>query len=247
MPLPAKPNIEQVLQEFLADQKRRLKPATFSKYDSVIDLFISHLNGYAHGLSEAESALFEKHFNAGGDEHREFCQLFGSEKIVENFREFLGYFMVRKVMAGEELKRAAGTVTKKLSEWLLEKGYISLEAAAEAAQEGATTVRNLPRAERAARILERDADRTPSPNSLDDEDYLDFDHFTIARVKPGELWLDTFTDDKELIGPIPVPEAATALLQPGWNISCSLGRVRRQWRLLEMGNVYPTISVCDRA
>jgi hypothetical protein len=32
---------------------------------------------------------------------------------------------------------------------------------------------------------------------------------------------------------------AAALLRTGWNISCSFGRIRGQWRFLEMGNVYP--------
>ncbi|HEY7319233.1 MAG TPA: hypothetical protein VIE89_16835 [Candidatus Binatia bacterium] len=241
LPVPANPNIEQVLQEFLAEQKIRLKPATFSNYESVIDLFRSHLNGYAYdGLSRAEAALFEKHYNAKGKEHREFCEIFGPDKIVDGFSGFLGYFMVRKVLAGEELKRAAGTVTKKLSKWLAEKGYTSRKVALEGFEEGAAAARNLPRAERAARLLYDAANRvTVDPNTLSDEDYQDFDHYTIVKIEPGELWMESFTGGGELIGPVRVPEKATALLRAGWNISCSLGRTRGQWRLLEMGNVYP--------
>ncbi len=42
-----------------------------------------HLNSYAYeGLLEAESALFAKYFNAEGKDHREFCELFGPEKII---------------------------------------------------------------------------------------------------------------------------------------------------------------------
>ena len=43
---------------------------------------------------------------------------------MENLGEFLGYFMVRKVVAGQELLRAAGTVTKKLARWLHDQGFI---------------------------------------------------------------------------------------------------------------------------
>lgn len=241
LPVPANPNIEQVLHEFLADQKHRLKPRTFSNYESVIDLFRSHVNGYAHdGLSRAESVLFEKHYNAKGKEHREFCEIFGPDKIVDSFSGFLGYFMVRKVLAGEDLKRAAGTVTKKLSKWLAEKGYTSQEVALEGSEEGGAAARNLPRAERAARILYDAANRvTLDPNTLSDEDYQDFDHYTIVKIQPGKLWVESFTGGEELIGPVLVPENATALLRAGWNISCSLGQTRGQWRLLEMGNVYP--------
>jgi hypothetical protein len=242
LPRPANPNIDQILQEFLAEQKRQLKHVAFSKYESVIDLFRSHLNGYAYeGLSSAESALFERHYNAKGEDHREFCELFGPDKIVENFRGFLGYFMIRKVIAGQDLKRAAGTVTKKLSKWLAEKGYVSQETAQEGAEEGAGAARDLPKAERAGQILFDAADKVGvDANSLNDKDYLDFDHYTIARIEPGKLWIEIFTGGREqTLGPVPVPDKATALLRTGWDISCSLGRIRGQWRIIEMGNVYP--------
>ena len=41
--------------------------------------------------------------------------IFGPEKIPGNVAEFLDYFMVRKVMCGKDLMRAAGTVMKKLA------------------------------------------------------------------------------------------------------------------------------------
>ncbi|MGH8674712.1 MAG: hypothetical protein ACREVG_10410, partial [Burkholderiales bacterium] len=116
---PADPSISRVLEEFLAEQRARLAPRTLAKYEDVLDLLRSHLNGYAYeSLSKAEAALFDRHFNAQGEEHREFCQLFGPDKIVEQLGSFLGYFMIRKVMAGQDLKRAAGSVTKRLSKWL---------------------------------------------------------------------------------------------------------------------------------
>ena len=242
LPRPANPNIDQIFQEFLVDQKNELKRAAFSKYESVIDLFRSYLNSYAYeGLSGAESALFERHYNANGEDHREFCQLFGANKIVENFRGFLGYFMIRKVLAGQDLKRAAGTVVTNLSKWLAEKGYIPQEAAREGAEEGAGASRDLPKAERAAQILFDAADKMAVDlAALNDEDYLDFDHYTVARIEPGKLWIEIFAGGREqILGPIPVPDKATALLRTGWDISCSLGRIRGQWRIIEIGNVYP--------
>ena len=250
---PASPTIEQVLEEFLAEQRERLKPRTFSNYDDVIDLLQHHLNGYGHeGLSKAERALFEKHFCAEGDAHREFCQLFGPEKIPENLGSFLGYFMIRKVMAGADFKRAAGTVTKRLSKWLMTKGYISAEAGQEGAERAADATKDLPNAERAAQFL-RDAARrlvfgpggilNPAidPNDLEDDDYMEFDHYPIAKVEPGRLWLEIpESDEDSALGPIPVPRQATALLRPGWEISCALGRIKGKWRIVEMANVYPS-------
>lgn len=242
VPRPANPNIEELLQEFLADQKRRLKPATFADYESVIALFRSYLNSYAYeGLSRAESALFEQHDNAKGKEHREFCRLFWPDKIVENFGGFLGYFMIRKVLGGADLKRAAGTVTKKLAQWLENNRYVPTAVAREGAQEGTAAARDLPRADRAAQLLFEAANHAAvNPNALSEKDYQDFDHYTIVRIEPGRLWMKPFTGGAaQPIGPISVPEKATALLRAGWDLSCSLGRVRGQWRIIEMGNVYP--------
>lgn len=239
---PADPSISRVLEEFLEDQRGRLAPRTLAKYEDVLDLLRSHLNGYAHeSLSRAEAALFDRHFNAEGEEHREFCQLFGPEKIVEQLGSFLGYFMIRKVMAGEDFRRAAGSVTKKLSKWLAAKGYVSEETGREAAGIGAAAARNLPRAERAAQILRDAVDRLGIDSTeLAEEDHREFDHFTIARVEPGRLWIEVQDRRKRRsYGPIPVPAPATKLLREGWELSCALGRVRGTWRIVEMANVYP--------
>ena len=238
---PARPTIEQVCEEFFVEQRKRLTSRTLAKYRGVLDLLRHHLNGYAYqGLSKAESALFDRYYNAEGDK-REFCQLFGPEKIVENLGGFLGYFMIRKVSASADLKRAAGVVTKKLSRWLAAKGYIAEQHAREGADQATEAARDLPNAERAAQILyDAAAHLGVNPNDLSDEHYLEFDHFTIAKVEAGKLWLEVFEGaETRSYGPIPVSAAATKLLRKGWDVSCSLGRVRRIWRIVEVANVYP--------
>ena len=118
------PTIAAVLAEFLDEQQQRLSPKTFAQYQDVVELLQHSLNGYAYlTLSGLDAKRFDQRFNAPGDAHREFCELFGPEHILPNVGEFLGYFMVRKVIAGPALLRAAGTVTKKLAAWLAEKGY----------------------------------------------------------------------------------------------------------------------------
>lgn len=239
---PADPTIDQVFEEFLAEQRKRLAPKTVTRYGDVLSLLRHHLNGYAHEtLSTAESALFDRHYNAEGDDHRDFCDLFGPDKIIGSLGSFLGYFMIRKVMAGQDLKRAAGTVTKKLSKWLAAKGYISEEEAQAGADEGTEAARDLPKAERAAQILvDAVEDLAIDPNALADEDYLEFDHFTIGKIEPGKLWLEDFEGgESQLYGPVPVPNSATKLLRKGWDISCSLGRVRGKWRIVDVASVYP--------
>ncbi|MBZ0143129.1 MAG: hypothetical protein K8F56_06080 [Rhodocyclaceae bacterium] len=239
---PAELTIAQVLDEYLAEQRARLQPHALRRYADVLHLLRGHLDGYAYeSLSKPEAALFERRFNAEGDEHREYCELFGPEKIPENLGGFLGYFMIRKVMAGPDLLRAAGTVTKKLSSWLAEKGYITREGAHEARERGTAAARDLPRANRAARILHEDAEQLDvDVTLLDERSHFEFDHFTIARLEPGRLWFEVWgAGETSELGPIRVPKTATALLLPGWSISCAVARVRSTWRLLEVANVYP--------
>ncbi len=149
--------------------------------------------------------------------------------------------LFRKVVAGKDLKRTAGTVTKKLSKWLAAKGYISEENGREGRERGSEAARDLPTAERAAQILRDAVDRLGiDPADLAEDDCVEFDHFTIARLEPGRLWLDVREGGKRRPrGPIPIPKSATKLLREGWEVSCSLGRVRGAWRIVEVANVYP--------
>lgn len=235
--------IEEVLDEFLSDQEKRLKPKTASGYRDVTQLLKDYMNSYAYqSLSDAESALFDRYHNAVGNEHRDFCQLFGAEKILGELGGFLGYFITSKVIAGGDFKRLCGTVTKRLSKWLAEKGYISDEDAQMGEEEGAQAARNLPKAEKAADILYRTAESVVfNPDRLDDDDYYEFDHFTIEKIEPGRLWLQVFNAKGKIValGPIAVPKEATELLQEGWDVSCAIARIRGKWRIVEFANVYP--------
>lgn len=243
LPGVADPLIDRVLGQFLEEQRQRLAPRTFRKYEDVVYLLRDCLNGYAYeGLSRKESALFERHHNAGGDAHREFCQIFGPEKILDELDHFLGYFMIRKVAAGEDFLRAAGTVTRKLTKWLVANEFVAEDRAQEVVEDVAATARDAPRAVRAARLLADAADRLDvDPTNLADDDYHDFDHYTIVKIKPEGVWLDVWEPDKgrSTLGPIPAPEEATKLLRDGWDVSCALARVRGAWRMIDVANVYP--------
>ena len=132
-----KPTISEVLAEYLRAEKSRLAPKTYARYANVIELFTHSLNSYAaNSLNQFERARFDKHFDAEGDQHREFCDIFGPEHILENVGEFLNYFMVRKVIVGTDTLRAAGAVMKKLAKWLVEQGYAKSDDANLAIEQG---------------------------------------------------------------------------------------------------------------
>jgi hypothetical protein len=150
--------------------------------------------------------------------------------------EFLGYFMVRKVTAGQDLLRSAGTVTKKLAAWLLEHGHVGETARDLAVDRGAAASRDLPRAERLANLLHEQRLATAAvdraalgPRDIAGEDLC----LQIERVEPGKLYF-TGVD-----GPLRVPRQASDLARPGWEVTATLIRQRGTWKVLEVGNVYP--------
>ena len=229
---PADKPIKAVLAEFLADQRDRLKPKTLNQYESIIELFQASMDGYAYlYLDEDDEALFDNLYNAAGPEHREFCEIFGSEKIPENVDEFLDYFMPRKVMCGKDLLRSAGTVTKKLGKWLADKGYVGGDIAGEMADSGARASKDLPAAEALAEILAAYADTETAPVSECVEG-----HFDVLTVGPGSLGLKNITGGVKMT--VPVPSEAVEACRPGWTISGCVGKSAGGWRLVEVWNVY---------
>src|SRR5947209_10194836 len=112
-PMSALPEItiDDALVRFLDAQRPRLAPRTFRRYEEICELLRHCLNGYGYtGLSEFERKRWERAYEAGDEDA--FCHLMGPEQLVDNLGEFLGYFMIRKVASGQELLKAAGTVTK---------------------------------------------------------------------------------------------------------------------------------------
>jgi len=231
--VPAAMTIDEAFEAFLAEQRKRLSPKTLRNYEDVVSLLRSSLNGYAYqSLDSLEEKRWRKAFDAGDEE--EFTRLFGPEKIIENLDEFLGYFMVRKVMAGQELLRAAGTVTKKLASWLHEQGYISEDERADAVERGGDAARELPRADRLGELLHDEMAKTPpfDPEDVPGQDWVE-DFLAIERIEPGALWFEGG------IGPVRVSKKASDLAHVGWGVNVVLARLRGEWRIVELGFVYP--------
>ena len=231
----ANPTISEVLAAFLAEERERLDPDAYDLQAQAIELLQASLDGYAYdSLDKHERELWERHFNADGDQHREFCELFGPEHILPNVAEFLGYFMIRKVMADEALLRASGSVTKELAEWLQANGYAEAAEAEVAVERGTVAARDLPKAEKLAALLHEHTSRRYSPEDDDIED-----QFEIKRVEPGQKWLEIVDDSRQVV-PISLPEVVTEMCEAGWTISGAVRRIDQTWVLVEAWNVYPS-------
>ncbi|MQA62951.1 MAG: hypothetical protein GEU86_16000 [Actinophytocola sp.] len=139
-----------------------------------------------------------------------------ADYIANILDEFLGYFMVRKVIAGQELLRASGTVTKKLVRWLHKQGLASPATAEHHIAKAAAAARDLPAAERLANALYELSLGTPINGRDSAEQWVEPDlPLTITKVAPGELWFDGDLWHDDDIGPLPVPHKIERLAQEG--------------------------------
>ena len=218
--------ISQTFEEFLSDQKARLSPSTYSKYDTIIDLFKSYMESYWPGHDQDE---YDRLTETGG----KFCDSFGPEEITGGYSEFLGYFMPHKVMCGKETMKAAGTVTKKLAKWLADKGYA--EDTSDAQELAKEATKDLPAAQDVLDVLETFVDMN-APDKYEDEIE---DHFWINKIEPGKLWLEPLTMCDGVIGPVPVPKEVTQICREMWGIGGVVVKTKRGWRLLEVWKVSP--------
>ncbi len=229
-----KPTISEVLAEYLRAEKSRLAPKTHARYADVIRLFTHSLNGYAaSSLSQFDRARFDKHFDAEGEQHREFCDIFGPEHILENVGEFLNYFMVRKVIVGADILRASGTVMKKLAQWLVEHECVKSDDADVAIEQGSDAARDLPAAEKLSTLLYDLTAGRLEPRDSDIEG-----RFSITKVEPGRIWLQD-DDDGENYGPILLTEKVTKLCRVGWIISGAVRKSGNRCVLVVAFQVYP--------
>lgn len=214
----------------LAGSKRRVRQAEGS-----LDLLRQGLNGYGYqNLPVADRERWSAAFNHGDEDA--FCAMFGAGQMAKYLDEFLGYFLIRKVMMSEDEVAQTVEDVRGFVEWLARERELTPTTARKALGRLATAGADLPAAERLSDLLfglakaaEAKARRGAAPAY---EEVVD-DYLVIERVAPGRIW---FLGG---VGPIKVPEAASAVARPGWTVNIAVGRRGANWDVLEVGNVYP--------
>ena len=218
--------IDQLFKEFLADQKARLSPRTLTKYQDAIDLYRRYLESYWPDHSGEE-------YNAITKANGTYCGTFGAKEMASGFYEFLDYFMPHKVIAGNETMKTAGTVVKKLSKWLVEKGLIEDdESLGEVLGE---TARDLPATQK---LLDRLEDWLADNAPIDSGKRIE-GHFTIQRIEPRQIWLEPLLSDSRQNISVPVPATIAKACKVGWDIGGAVAETAKGWRLVEVWNLSP--------
>jgi hypothetical protein len=143
----------------------------------------------------------------------------GQITSCSNLNEFLGYFMVRKVIAGKDLLRAAGTTTKKLVACLAENGYAAKNEAEDAIGRDGRAAQDLPK----PRSWPRTCVISPSTR-IGEMKITRSRIFTLTRDERGKIWLEGALDGRDL-GLIAMPEEISRRCKVGWTISGVVGRL----------------------
>jgi len=214
----------------LAGGKRRAREVGQS-----LELLRHGLDGYGYQhVARAGRDRWSAAYNDG--EEDAFCRMFGARDLVRYLDEFLGHFLIRKVLMPEEEVARTVEDVRGFIEWLAAEREITPVAARKALGEIARASVDLPAAERLGHLLyaiARAGEAKPPRGATPEFDEIVEDFLVIERVAPGRIW---FLDG---VGPIKVPEAASAVARPGWTINLVLGRRGTAWEVLEVGNVYP--------
>jgi hypothetical protein len=94
----------------------------------------------------------------------------------------------------------------------------------EAVERGGDAARELPRVERLTEL-----------EDIPDEHWVE-GSLAIERVEAGALWFEGG------IGPVRVSKKASDLAEVGWNVNVVLAQLSGEWRIVELGFVYPEAS-----
>ena len=225
-PTPDK-TIDALFAEFLAAQRARLSPQSYSRYEAIVDnLYRGYLERYWPGHSGKD---YDAVTRAGGT----YCGTYGADDITSGFSEFLGYYMPRKVIASNATMKAAGTVVKKLARWLVAQGYTEDDETIR--DMVGTTARDLPASQK---LLDELCDWLSETGPVKSGKSIE-GHFWIQRVESGRIWLESMIPGDEVIGPIQVPAKVARACKVGWDIGGAVARTGKGWRLVEVWNISP--------
>jgi hypothetical protein len=205
--------------------------------DSISGLIESYLDSYAYEhLPKRDRTWWEERWNED-EEAAAFSRMFGPEWIVRSMEEFLGWFVIRKVMAPREDIARYGPLCAELLDWMRAEGVVAGSDVDTAMDRALRAGAELPSADELGDLLSSSGEGIDHGAILETRDWVD-EIATIIRVEPGALWFRSELGEE--VGPVRVPERATEIARLGWELSAArFGRASDGWYVLEMGGVYP--------
>lgn len=211
IPTPIVPQtVGQALDAFLEAERLRLKESTLSRYRNIITLFRIFLEN-----SETQAAP-------------------GLHADVEMTgvlaEEFINGFLGRKLARGESTFRLAATVMRRLLQWLDDRLLEEDPGLHDGIDRTSTEVT-------AAVVLHKLLSQHLEQETPTHAVRHRRDTFTVTRVEPGALWLESLAVGGDTLGPVGVPNGVSNVCREGWEIGCVVARTFGGWRLIEVWSV----------
>ncbi len=219
-------NITESIELFLKELANKRSTKTINKYEYVLYLFSSYLANYGE-LS------YEEHKDTG-------CLITADTKKLHDglVSNFLEWFLIRKVIGPQWLNTAAPSVMKAYIKWLVSQGLITEGSMDEIVETTKKASKDLPRVEKAARLLYKLCDENSyklDADELNDDDRME-GYGEVTMMLDDKLFLN-YEGDK--IGPIMITREIAKYIKPGDTINLVVGKKGEIWHPLEVGNVYP--------
>ncbi|HII00206.1 TPA: hypothetical protein HA351_00660 [Methanosarcinaceae archaeon] len=231
--------INDVFEEFLAEQKQNLKPQSYSGYETAMSYFERFLDVYGperlekEGLTEADLELYEELYE---EEGTEYCEIFGPGQIgYAEMEGFLAEYVILNAATSKNFLKVVGRVMHKLVQWLHEKGYMADEVYEKTNERVNELKADLPATMEVSKLMSEYATKSPRGKYTEELN----SRFNIKKIEPGKLWLEDFLGSGELIGPVFVSEKISSMCRVGWTFVLWIGKKGDEWRILDSRAVYP--------
>lgn len=239
MKMTVKKTIDDVLEEFLAEQKQNLKPQSYSGYETAMRYFEHFLDGYGlelleeEDLGEEDLELYEE---LSEEEGLEFCEIFGPGRIgYVEMEEFLGGYVILNAATSKNFLKVVGRVMHKLVQWLHEKGYMVDEVYEKTNERVNELKADLPATMEVGKLMSEYAAKSSRGKYMEELN----SHFNIKKIEPGKLWFEDYIVSEELIGPVLVSGEISSMCRVGWTVVLRIGKKGDVWRIIDSKSVYP--------
>lgn len=232
----------------VATKPKGLKVKTI---DDAVSAFLTYLKSEpslpASAAKNAETVLnmLRHHLNTSDDDRpdEEFCSQSAPAKMIEHLDRFLRYCVMRELVLTFDQREFVFFVTYDFCEWLhknkllTDSSFVKFQLLRE---------QHLDMWQRACTAAHEIAFSLPQRKTRAKNDQtIDFGRHDISQIVGDQIWLEIWSlpllpvDDH--VGPITLPKGIAESLQVGWMITCELAKTKSGWRIVEVGNIYPSL------
>lgn len=172
-----------------------------------------------------------------------FCQSSAPASMIKRLDRFLRYTVMRELVLSFQQQEFVFFVTYDFCEWLKKKGLLPDNDYQQFQDLRDGHLKMWKQAGAVAEEIAFSLQRTKSAGRSSKT--IEFARHDVLKIEGDQIWLDIWSPlmlpDETKIGPILLPGALTDSLQVGWMVTCELKKFKSEWRITDIGNIYPSL------